>query len=266
MVKKILNGGGSLSTKLIKDATDIFSNARLFTAYGMTEGCSSLTFMTLNDPTNQTRKLSLAYQHEGVCVGKPAPHVELKISTEGPTNVGQILTRGPHLMIGYWNQIPTKENYGNGGWLETGDIGRIDDNGNLWLIGRMKGRIKSGGENIYPEEVETVVLKHPGISAIAVIGLPDDRLTEMVVACIKLNDNWKWVGSTSDNSATEKERCISSENLQHFCRTNNLTGFKVPKTFIRWNKSFPMTTSGKLRRDQLKGEVMLHLKMLSSSL
>lgn len=122
----------------------------------MTEGCSSLTFMTLKDPTKQLaveKELDLDHQQEGVCVGKPAPHVELKIMTEDSTNVGQILTRGPHLMIGYWNQIQMKENHGNEGWHETGDIGRIDDNGNLWLIGRIKGRIKSGGENIYPEEV-----------------------------------------------------------------------------------------------------------------
>ncbi|KAI3680888.1 hypothetical protein L6452_35667 [Arctium lappa] len=276
MVKKILNGGGSLSAKLIKDATNIFSRATLFTAYGMTEACSSITFMTLNDPKKQTttdqpldqttdRNFSLFYQQEGVCVGKPAPHVELKISTEDSAHVGQILTRGPHLMIGYWDQIPVKANSSEG-WHETGDIGRIDDHGNLWLIGRMKGRIKSGGENIYPEEVETVILKHPGISAIAVIGLPDIRLTEMVVACIQLNHNWTWAGSSSDSTTTEKEQCISSETLKQFCRTNNLTGFKVPKTFIRWNNKFPLTTTGKLRRDQLKGEVMLHMKLLPSSL
>nr|XP_043620997.1 2-succinylbenzoate--CoA ligase, chloroplastic/peroxisomal isoform X2 [Erigeron canadensis] len=257
----------SLSAKLIEDATSIFPNARLFTAYGMTEGCSSLTFMTLHDPTKQIttdRKLSLVNQ-EGVCVGKPAPHVELKISTDGSSHVGQVLTRGPHLMIGYWDQISVKENFGSEGWHETGDIGRIDDNGNLWLIGRLKGRIKSGGENIYPEEVETVILKHPGISAIAVVGLPDTRLTEMVVACIQLNHNWTWAGSRSDHLEIDNQR-ISSETLQQFCRTNNLTGFKVPKIFIRWNKKFPLTTSGKLRRDQLKGEVMLHLKLLPSSL
>ncbi|KAI7738564.1 LOW QUALITY PROTEIN: hypothetical protein M8C21_015842 [Ambrosia artemisiifolia] len=255
MVKKILNGGGSLSTNQIKDATDIFPNAGLFTAYGMTEGCSSLTFMTLKDPTKQTtveEELAVDTQHEGICVGKPAPHVELKIRTEDSAHAGQILTRGPHLMIGYWGQMHMEENHGNEGWHETGDIGRIDDHGNLWLIGRMKGRIKSGGENIYPEEVEAVLLRHPGISAIAVIGLPDNRLTEMVVACIQLNHNWTWTGSGSDPLGIKKQQTISSETLQQFCRTNNLTGFKVPRRFIRWSKKFPLTTSGKLRRDQLK--------------
>ncbi|KAJ0463638.1 putative o-succinylbenzoate--CoA ligase [Helianthus annuus] len=182
-VNKILNGGGSLSNKQIKDATDIFPNAGLFTAYGrfilpflsffmssklyfifnfffvlkgMTEGCSSLTFMTLKDPTKQItveKKLDVENEQEGVCVGKSTPHVELKIRTEDSTHVGQILTRGAHLMIGYWDQIQKKENHCNEGWHETGDIG------NLWLIGRMKGRIKSGGENIYPEDVSITKLR-----------------------------------------------------------------------------------------------------------
>ncbi|GJY00646.1 2-succinylbenzoate--CoA ligase, chloroplastic/peroxisomal, partial [Tanacetum coccineum] len=114
---------------------------------GMTEGSSSLTFMTLRDLTKQSttyKKSALVNQQDGVCVGKPAPHVELKIGTEDSSHVGQILTRVPHLMIGYWDHIPAKENPGNEGWHETGDIGRINDNENSWLIGRMKGHIKSG--------------------------------------------------------------------------------------------------------------------------
>ncbi|KAK9052743.1 hypothetical protein SSX86_029373 [Deinandra increscens subsp. villosa] len=89
------------------------------------------------------------------------------------------------------------------------------------------------------------------------IYVPDNRLTEMVVAFIQLNHNWIWAGSGSDHTAIKKEQCISSETLQQFCRTNNLTGFKVPKRYIRWGKKFPLTTSGKLRRDQLKSEIML---------
>lgn len=90
----------------------------------------------------------------GVCVGKPAPHVEIKICVDGSSNVGRILTRGPHVMLRYWDQIPEKaSNSVEEAWLDTGDIGFIDDHGNLWLVGRTNGRIKSGGENIYPEEV-----------------------------------------------------------------------------------------------------------------
>lgn len=132
----------------------------------MTEACSSLTFMTLFDPILQEFRMfshdkiyaKPALQLGGVCVGKPAPHVELKISgnmgsSYGPY-VGNILTRGLHVMVGYWNNMEvTTSDVAGKGWLDTGDIGWLDGQGNLWLIGRKKGRIKTGGENVYPEEV-----------------------------------------------------------------------------------------------------------------
>lgn len=129
----------------------------------MTEACSSLTFTTLYDSTNENSDKSFmneetnANLHEprGVCVGRTAPHVELEIHSEDGSRAGRILVRGPQMMLGYWDQIPnTKESVsGNGGWFDTGDMGRLDDEGNVWLIGRTNGRIKSGGENVYPEEV-----------------------------------------------------------------------------------------------------------------
>lgn len=163
-VKKILNGGGGLVQELVEDAAKVFPGAKIISAYGMTETSSSLTFMTLFDPTNEScsqhhhkindENFNLAHQFGSVCVGKPAPHVELKISTEDSSQDGRILTRGPHVMLGYWGQIPTKaSSFADEGWFDTGDIGKLDDSGNLWLIGRSSGRIKSGGENVYPEEV-----------------------------------------------------------------------------------------------------------------
>jgi len=136
---------------------------------GMTETCSSLTFMTLHDPTLQTpaqtlqtvdkTKSSSAHQPHGVCVGKPPPHVELKISADEPSTIGRILTRGPHLMLRYWDQNPMKATEStNDFWLDTGDIGSIDDCGNVWLVGRQNAQIKSGGENIYPEEVSVIYI------------------------------------------------------------------------------------------------------------
>lgn len=130
----------------------------------MTETCSSLTFMTLYDPkleipiqpleTSDGRKPTSVHPPQGVCVGKPAPHVELKIYVEGSSRIGRILTRGPHVMLRYWDQSPSDaSDSSNKDWLDTGDIGYIDDYGNLRLIGRTNGRIKSGGENVYPEEV-----------------------------------------------------------------------------------------------------------------
>ncbi|GAB2272320.1 hypothetical protein Dimus_007140 [Dionaea muscipula] len=164
-VMKILNGGGSLSVDLLKDTIEFFSKAKIFSAYGMTETCSSLTFMILHDPTNEKKQNdrqkiselesnSIHRTSGGICVGKPAPHVELTVSPEDcSSDRGWILTRGPHMMLQYWDQPssmamgPVQEE-----WFDTGDVGQIDDHGNLWLIGRRNGRIKSGGENVYPEE------------------------------------------------------------------------------------------------------------------
>lgn len=103
---------------------------------------------------NEETKSSL-HEPRGVCVGKTAPHVELEINSEDVSHSGRILVRGPHMMLGYWGQIPTTNESVpcNGGWFDTGDIGRLDNDGNVWLIGRTNGRIKSGGENVYPEEV-----------------------------------------------------------------------------------------------------------------
>ncbi|CAK7345905.1 unnamed protein product [Dovyalis caffra] len=275
-VKKILNGGGSLSTDLVKDAAKLFPKAKLLSAYGMTETCSSLTFMTLYNPTLQTpaqtlqtvdkTKSSSVHQPQGVCVGKPPPHIELMISADGPSNIGRILTRGLHLMVRYWDQKQMKAaDSSDDFWLDTGDIGSIDNCGNVWLVGRQNGRIKSGGENIYPEEVEAMLLQHPGVIATVVVGVPDARLTEMVVACIKLRESLQWTNNNCKQSA-ENKLTLCSEILRNHCRENNLTGFKVPKLFILWREPFPLTTTGKIRRDQVRREVMSHLQFFPSNL
>ncbi|KAL3632361.1 hypothetical protein CASFOL_025345 [Castilleja foliolosa] len=277
-VKKILNGGGGLSVNLIKNATKIFPRATLISAYGMTEACSSLTFMTLYDPTKENPHKQSSYDDDvrksnlsregGTCVGKPAPHVELKVTGDGsPNNTGRILMRGPHVMLHYWGQSPSEHLdpvYGN--WLDTGDIGYVDGHGNLWLVGRAKDRIKSGGENIYPEEVEAVLAQHSGISKIVVVGIPDSRLTEMLMACVRLKDGWRWEDFGSDHLAGDEIQCLSSEILRHFCREKKLTGFKIPKRFVLWKNEFPMTTTGKLRRDQVREVVMSHNQFVPSKL
>ncbi|WOG86135.1 hypothetical protein DCAR_0205336 [Daucus carota subsp. sativus] len=269
-IKKILNGGGSLSAELLKDAIQIFPRSKIVSAYGMTEACSSLTFMTLYDSAKENCDQSLMkgetrpefHEPRGVCVGKTAPHVELKINSEDVSHAGLILIRGPHMMLGYWGQIPTEKPVpGNGDWFDTGDIGRLDNDGNVWLIGRTNDRIKSGGENVYPEEVEAVVSKHPGVAGAVVVGLPDSRFTEIVVACIQPKPTWTWSDYSSKLSAKDDDRCLTSQILQNFCKENNLTGFKVPKYCILWKKPFPLTTTGKLRREQVRSEVISHTQI-----
>ncbi|XP_020222004.1 2-succinylbenzoate--CoA ligase, chloroplastic/peroxisomal isoform X2 [Cajanus cajan] len=272
-VEKILNGGGSLSHELIKDTSLFFHKAKLISAYGMTETCSSLTFLSLYDPMNENTNQSLqtfgvagskiTFQPQGVCVGKAAPHIELKISADTSGHTGRILTRGPHIMLRYWDQTLTNPlNPNNEAWLDTGDIGSIDHYGNLWLLGRTNGRIKSGGENIYPEEVEAILLEHPGIASVVIVGIPDAGLTEMVAACIQLRENWKW----SEQSSSDKEFHLSRKNLQQYCIENHLSRFKIPKMFIVSRKPFPVTTTGKIRRDQVRKEIISQLQSLHSNL
>ena len=137
----------------------------------MTETCSSMSFLTLYDPMHETTSQPLQivgeaassnfiHQPQGICVGKAAPHVELKICADGPGHIGRILTRGPHMMLRYWDEILTNpSNPRSEAWFDTGDIGSMDNHGNLWLLGRSNGRIKSGGENIYPGEVLESIIK-----------------------------------------------------------------------------------------------------------
>ncbi|XP_058071605.1 2-succinylbenzoate--CoA ligase, chloroplastic/peroxisomal isoform X2 [Magnolia sinica] len=281
-VKKILSGGGGLSNELLKGASHVFPNAKIVSAYGMTEACSSLTFMTNRDPTVQNPRKSLGTiptididptpDMKGTLVGKPAPHIELRISVndngEDHAGVGRILTRGPHVMTGYWGQIPAEaSDSGEGGWLDTGDIGWMDGCGDLWLVGRSKGRIKSGGENVYPEEVEAVLSQHPGVSGIVVIGAPHARLTETIVACVRIKENWRWTTDQNRDPWNEgKEQVLSGKILQSYCKMRNLTGFKIPKIFILWKKPFPLTTIGKLKRDEVKNEASAHLQFIHSHL
>lgn len=258
-VTKILNGGGGLSDELINEASHLFLHAAIFSAYGMTEACSSLTFMPINKPELQEAKNKLSNQSEGVCVGKPAPHVEIQIgrddSKSSSSPMGKILTRGLHTMVGYWgnNTVDTSESVRNG-WLDTGDNGWIDRTGNLWLMGRHKGRIKSGGENVYPEEVELVLSQHSGVAKAVVFGVPDSRLGEKLVASVSIRDDWRWVDASAEHQGEGKE--VSAQILQEHCRIKNLSRFKVPRVYYLWSRPFPVTTTGKIKREELKATIL----------
>ncbi|XP_030468617.2 2-succinylbenzoate--CoA ligase, chloroplastic/peroxisomal isoform X2 [Syzygium oleosum] len=270
-VKKILNGGGSLSIDLIKEAGNFFPRAKILSAYGMTETCSSLTFTTLYNPLSYQplhfhvgTDLISVQRPRGICVGKPASHVELRTDGDDSIGIGKILTRGPHLMIGYWDQVRSSVSNSHS-WFDTGDVGFIDEHGQVWLIGRESGRIKTGGENVYPEEVEAILFQHPGVAGIVIVGIPEARLTEMVVGCIRVKEKWLWSDKGRELGA-EKERLLSDEILRQYCRDRNLTGFKIPKIFIPWKKPFATTTTGKIRRDVVCQEVVSHVQSIRSNL
>jgi O-succinylbenzoic acid--CoA ligase len=176
-------------------------------------------------------------------VGKPLYPNEVRVvgsdGRDAPTDeAGEILIRGPIVMSGYLNQSEATSRAITDGWLHTGDIGRIDADGYLYVLDRRDDLIVTGGENVYPAEVEAVLQSHPSIAESAVIGAEDGEWGQRVVAIARLE------GDESGTDATS---------LQIFCR-ERLAGYKVPKEFRFVTEPLPRTASGKLRRSALRGD------------
>ena len=207
--------------------------------YGMTE-TSPVSFQTLHDDPVEKRVTT---------VGRIHPHVQVKIvDAEGkvtPRGVsGELLTRGYSVMRGYWNEPErTREALDEAGWMHTGDLGVLDEDGYCNIVGRVKDMIIRGGENVYPREIEEFLYRHPAILDVAVVGVPDEKYGEAVCACIRLRE-----GAT-----------LGVEEVQEFCRAQ-IAHYKVPR-YVRFVDSFPLTVTGKVQkyliREQLCREMNL---------
>jgi fatty-acyl-CoA synthase len=174
-------------------------------------------------------------------VGRPFPQTEVKITdpttgqTVPPGRIGEIRTRGYHVMTGYFdNPEGSAEAIDSQGWLHTGDLGSMDERGYCRIVGRLKEMIIRGGENIYPREIEMVLLDHPGVADVAVIGVPDERWGEQVAAFVR--------------PATDPPP--DGPDLDAFCR-HRIAGFKVPR-YWQLIDAFPMTASGKIQKFALR--------------
>jgi fatty-acyl-CoA synthase len=203
--------------------------------YGETEA-SPLTHLTTRDDDLERRTET---------VGKNLPHQEAKvIDTEtGKTvelgEIGEICFRGYHIMRGYYGDPEkTAETIDEAGWLYSGDLGTMDDNGYVRITGRLKDMIIRGGENIYPREIEDYLFTHPKIAEVAVIGVPSDFYGEEVMAWIQLHEG---------ETATEQE-------IRDYCK-DTIAHFKVPE-YIRFTEEFPMTVTGKIQKFKLREMAM----------
>ncbi|XP_074594867.1 medium-chain acyl-CoA ligase ACSF2, mitochondrial-like [Brevipalpus obovatus] len=175
-------------------------------------------------------------------VGMPLDFTEVKIVDQHSGDVveigqtGEILTRGPCVFLGYWNDdIETRKAIDSSGWYRTGDLATMDSKGYVKIVGRAKEIIIRGGTNIYPREIEEILITNPYISEAAVYGLPQDRLGEDICAWIKLKDPSK--------NLTEKE-------VREFCK-GKMAYFKIPKCIIFVTK-FPKTASGKVQKFRMR--------------
>jgi len=201
-------------------------NAHLLNGWGMTETCPPNVVLPLGSSKIES-------------VGKPAPWIEVKIMGEedkelSQGQVGEIVIRGWVVMEGYYKDPQATSQVIRDGWFHTGDLGRFDEGGFLYIVGRKKDMIKVSGEIVYSAEVENVLLKHPAIQEAAVVGMPDKLRGEMVKAFVVL----------------KKDLNSTAEDIRYFCR-GHLAHFKVPHD-IEFRDSLPKTPSGKIQKEKLK--------------
>lgn len=228
---KVFNTGATIIPQALKEKLlERFPWVDVVDSYGLTEATSYCTTLPGKDFLRKT-----------ACVGKPHAYVEIRVVDEKDRDVpvgevGEILVRGPNIMRGYWARPKETQEALRGGWLHTGDLGKLDQEGYLYLVDRKKDMIISGGENIYPREVEEVLDLHPGVSEAAVVGFPDERWGEKVVAYIV-------AGKGCDLSAQE---------LDKHCR-KSLAGYKCPKEYF-FVEELPRTPTGKILKRALRGK------------
>ena len=196
-------------------------------AYGMTE-TAPVSFLTRPEDTFDRRVST---------VGTVLPHVEAKIIdpatglTAPLATPGEVCTRGYLVMQGYWeNPDATAEAVDRAGWMHTGDLGTIEAEGYLNIVGRIKDMVIRGGENLYPVEIEEVLFQHPAVASAQVIGVPDERMGEELMA---------WVVVREVGALTEDE-------LKDFCK-DRIAHFKVPR-YVKFVDEYPMTVTGKVQK------------------
>jgi len=205
-------------------------------SYGMTELSGSVAFLTVEDH----RAAAQGAAHLLQSVGRPLPTAEIKLAGDdgGPVpagDSGEILVRAHQCMAGYWRDEANTADTIVDGWLHTGDIGRFDQDGYLYIVDRKKDMILSGGENIASREVEEVLRQHPAINDCAVIGLPDERWGEVPCAVL--------ITTTA----------VDDDVLAGFCR-EHLAGYKTPKHWFRLEQ-LPLNASGKVDKPRLRREL-----------
>jgi 2-furoate---CoA ligase len=219
-VRALGYAGAAMTSALVRRCVETFRPEIFVNHYGCTE------IYTLSVDRDQTRKPG--------CAGRPALNARLRLADDG-----EILCHlsSDEAFEGYWHRPDADEQAVRGGWYHTGDVGRLDEDGDLWIDGRVDDMIVSGGENIHPLEVEDVVAQHPGVREVGVIGVPDERLGQRVVAYVVVEGD-------VDAEALDAH-CLASETLARF---------KRPREY-RLVEELPKSPSGKILRRVLRDEL-----------
>ena len=217
-LRRAVVGGAPMPDALLE--TWAARGAAIVQGYGLTEAAPNVLCLP---PEEAVRKAG--------CAGRPYPFVDVRLCGEGELQV-----RGPNVFPGYWrNPEATAEAFTADGWLRTGDVAACDDEGFYRIRGRLKEMYISGGENVYPAEIETVLHEHPRVADAAVVGVPDERWGEVGLAFVVADG-------------------VGEEELREWCRSR-LARFKVPKGF-RLVPEIPRNGLGKIRKDALQAEAV----------
>ena len=234
-LQMISYGASPISEETLRQAMDVFG-CKFSQGFGQTESSAMLTYLSSDD---HLRALSGDKPELLRSAGRAGPGTDVKIvdddGNELPRGeVGEIIGRGPQLMRGYWKLPDATASTLKDGWLHTGDAGHLDDEGYVFISDRIKDMIVSGGENVYPAEIEQVLFTHPDVADVAVIGIPDDTWGEIVHAVVQLRPGAE----------------TTAANIIDFCR-DKLAGYKRPRS-VEFIDAIPRNASMKVLKKDLR--------------
>ena len=235
-LRMLFYGSSPMPVEWVRAVCDLFPGIELYHCYGLTETSPLLTIL---DSASFRACLESGDTSLLKSAGRPLPGVELRIIDDDgrplpPGMAGEIVVRGPNVSTGYLKRDRENAEFFREGWFHTGDVGRLDENGYLFLVDRKKDMIITGGENVYSSEVEAVLYRHPGVSEAAVIGVPDDRYGEALFAVIVPR-----AGVT-----------LTAEEIIDHCRAH-IGGYKIPRR-IAFVDTLPRTAVGKVQKAVLR--------------
>ena len=219
--------GSPCPVEVMRQAKALMHMSDVAIAYGMTE----------TSPVSTQTRIGAPLAKQVGTVGQVHPHVQIKIVDPATGQVvpigtqGELCTRGYSVMLGYWNnEEATRGAIDAARWMHTGDLATMDDEGYINIVGRIKDMIIRGGENVYPREIEEFLYGHPKVQDVQVIGVPDRRLGEEIMAWVRLREG---------HTATDEE-------IRDYCR-GKIAHYKVPR-YVKFVDGFPMTVTGKVQK------------------
>ncbi|MEA2682362.1 MAG: fatty-acyl-CoA synthase [Chloroflexota bacterium] len=223
--------GSPCPVEVMKKVQSLMNARQMTICYGMTETSPVSTQSTMDDP----------FEKRVGTVGRVHPHIEVKVVDPGSGTIvprgegGELCTRGYSVMLGYWNnEEATALAIDAAGWMHTGDLATMDDEGYVNIVGRIKDMVIRGGENIYPREIEEFLYTHPDVSDVQVIGVPSEKYGEEVMAWVKLRE-----GATA-----------TGDDLTGFCK-NRIATYKIPR-YWKFVDEYPMTITGKIQKFKMR--------------